>query len=174
MKFTALSILIITLGVAFVGCQKETSPTQSSSDPLPANLFATTPPPGAVDIPTARKSAKDGQLIVVKGRVGGQKEPLAANRAILTLADLSLPTCDKSPMDKCTTPWDSCCEPKEKVAANSVSVQVTGPDGKPLKTTLAGAQGIAPLKQIIVAGIARSAPDGKALTIEAKQIYVMP
>src|SRR4051812_16384793 len=104
MKFTALSIFILTLAIAFLGCQKEAPPPQNSVDALPVNLFAATQPAGAVDIATARKSAKDGQPIVIKGRIGGQKEPLAANRAILTLADLSLPTCDKSPMDKCTTP----------------------------------------------------------------------
>src|SRR5436190_21268373 len=141
MKFTALSILIMTTLIAFTGCQKETPPPQASTDALPANLFATTQPTGAVDIPTAKKLARDGQPIVIKGRIGGQKDPLAANRAIFTLADLSLQTCDKSPMDKCPTPWDSCCEPKEKIAANSASVQVVGPDGRPLKTTLAGAQG---------------------------------
>src|SRR6266513_2654196 len=110
MKFTALSILIITTIVLFVGCQKEAPPPQASADPLPANLFATPHPAGAVDIPTPKKSANDGQPIVIKGRIGGQKEPFATNRAILTLADLSLPTCDKTPMKTCDTPWDSCCE----------------------------------------------------------------
>src|SRR5438477_8437580 len=98
MKFAQMSILIMTMIIAFVGCQKETAPPQATTDTLPANLFATKEPPGAIDIPTAKKSAKDGDAIVVNGRIGGQKEPLAANRAILTLADLSLPTCDKSPM----------------------------------------------------------------------------
>src|SRR5205823_847975 len=107
---------------------------------------------GMPDVGDAKKTARDGDHVIIKGRVGGQKEPLVANRAILTLADLSLPTCDKTAMNKCETPWDSCCEPAEMIAAKSVSVQVLGADGRPIKQGLAGVNGIAPLKHLVVAG----------------------
>jgi hypothetical protein len=74
-------------------------------------------------------------------------------------------------MKECNTPWDSCCEPADKVAAESISVQVVGPDGRPLKTTLKTA-GIAPMKHLIVAGTMKS--QGGSMLIEAKQIYVEP
>ncbi|MBC8105685.1 MAG: hypothetical protein H7Z14_03775 [Anaerolineae bacterium] len=162
---------------AIVGCKKETAPPAplaSSVQSLPADLFTTTPPPGATDVAATRKSAKDGDAIVIKGQVAGAKEPIAANRAIMTVADLSLPTCDKTPGDKCPTPWDACCEPSDKIAANSLSVQVVGADGRPLKAGLGGATGIAPLKHVVVAGVVKMAAGSDTPIVEARQIYVQP
>jgi hypothetical protein len=168
-------LILATLTIA-IGCKKTPSPapTASATESLPANLIATTPPTGAVDIIAAKAAAKDGDTIVIKGRVGAQKEPLAANRAIMTLADISLPTCDKTPMDNCPTPWDSCCQPAEELVAKSISVQVVGADGRPLKAGLAGVAGIAPLKQVIVSGTAKTSGGSAPLIVLAKQIYVMP
>jgi hypothetical protein len=161
-----------SLLVGVVGCEKEAAPARMRSDALPANLLVTTAPTGAVDVVAAKKSAKDGDTVVVKGRVGGQKEPLAANRAIMTIADLSLPTCDKTPMDTCATPWDYCCAPTAEIAAHSVSVQVFGADGRPVRVGLTGVGGIAPLKEVVVAGTAKIEPATGTLVVEAKQIYV--
>ena len=166
--------LAVVLGVV-VACEKAAVETQSAaSEPLPADLFTTSEPAGAVEVVAARQSAKDGDAIVIKGRVAGQKEPLAISRAVMTIADASLKTCDQIPGDTCATPWDACCEPSSDVASKSVSVQVTGADGRPLKTGFAGTSGIAPLKQVVIAGTARRPPGGDALFIEAKQIYVVP
>jgi hypothetical protein len=141
------------------------------AEALPADLFATTQPAGAVDVVAAKQTAKEGQSITLKGRVGGSKEPLAANRAIMTLADLSMPTCDKSPMDQCKTPWDNCCQPAAEIVAKSVSVQVVGADGRPLKAGLSGLGGIAPMKEVMVEGVARVPAPG-SLLVEARRIYV--
>ena len=174
----AMCGVVVGLTVLTVGCDRRTpaapeSP-RASSEALPADLFVKTAPPGAIDVATAKKSVKDGQIVVVKGRVGGQKEPLAANRAILTLADLGLRTCDKSPMETCPTPWDSCCEPKDEVAANSLTVQVSGASGQALKAGLSGANGIAPMKQLVVLGTAKTLSGSDAVVVEARQIYVTP
>jgi hypothetical protein len=77
-------------------------------------------------------------------------------------------------MDTCKTPWDSCCEPAEVRTAKSATVQVVGADGKPLKAGLKGVGGLAPLKHVVVAGIARHAPGSDVLLVEANQIYVAP
>jgi hypothetical protein len=156
------------------GCDKESvQPTaRSSTDALPTDLFVTSAPQGAADLLAVKGSAQDGQSVVLKGVVAGQKEPLAANRAIMTVADASLPTCDKSPMDKCPTPWDACCEPKEEIANKTMSVQVVGADNQPLKVGLSGAGGLAPMKQVVVAGTAKTV--GGVTIVQAKQIYVAP
>jgi len=178
MRSLIFAVSVLAAVVIVIGCERETAPQAASAQPaaesLPANLFATTQPAGAVDVVTARQSAKDGEPIVVKGRVGGQKEPVGANRAIVTLADVSLRTCDKSPMYTCETPWDSCCEPKDEIVAKTISVRVVGADGRPIKTGL-GAAGIAPNKQLVVAGTARTgAAGGDTLVVDASRIYVMP
>jgi hypothetical protein len=167
-KFLPLVALI-----ALVGCGGEANTTPSQAASLPANLIVTTAPPDAKDVAAAKQSLKSGDAVVIRGRIGGAEKPLADNRAIMTIMDLSMPTCDKTPMEKCPTPWDSCCEPVEVRTAKSATVQVVGTDGKPLRATLAGVGGIAPNKQVIVAGIAKPI-GGDAVIIEAKQIYVSP
>ena len=164
-------IIAAVAGLLIAGCGHKDGAT-AQSDTLPASLFVTAPPQAPLDIGAAKKSAKDGESIVLRGRIGGQREPLAANRAVMTLADLSLPTCDKTPMKSCDTPWDSCCEPSDVVAAHSVTVQVSRPDGKPLKIGLNGEHGIKPGKEVVVAGTARRLGDENSLTIDVKQIFV--
>ena len=181
-----LIAVIAAAGIAagVIGCDnssKETAAatkneTAPAADVLPASLIATTRPSGTPqDVAAAKKSAKDGKPLVVRGRIGAQKEPLAANRAIMTLADDTLPTCDKTPMKACDTPWDSCCQPQEEITAKSATVQVVGPGGKPLKATLKGVGGMKPGSEVVVAGTAKVPPGGgNALVIEASQIYVTP
>src|SRR6185295_856386 len=129
------------------------------------NLIVTTEPAGARDITAVKNGVKDGDAVVLRARVGGAKDPLADNRAIMTVADLSLPTCDKTPMDTCKTPWDSCCEPREVIAAKTASVEVVGPDGKPLRASLAGQNGIAPMKQVVISGTAKQSAGSDALIV---------
>ena len=99
-------------------------------------------------------------------------EPLAPNRAILTLLDSSVKTCDQMPGDSCKTPWDACCEPPETIQANTATIQIVDADGKPLKTTLRGANGIEPLKEVTVVGKVKEAGGANTLVIDATGLYV--
>ncbi|MGB7160400.1 MAG: hypothetical protein WBD40_20195, partial [Tepidisphaeraceae bacterium] len=128
-------------------------------------------PDGAIELAAARKQAKPGDEIIVRGRIGGSKDPLAANRAILTLLDSAVPTCEKSPMDTCPTPWDACCEPPETLAANTATIQVVDATGRPLKTGLGGVNGIEPMKELVIIGRVKG-QEANALIIEATGIYV--
>jgi hypothetical protein len=177
----SLSALFVCLAlVAFMaGCKDEdTSEATVTVEPvekLPENLIATTQPAGDVqDVAAAKKSARDGNKVIVRGKVAGSADPLADNRAMLTLLDASVKTCDTVPGDACKTPWDACCEPADTIAANSATVQVNSAQGKPVKATLEGAGGIKPLQQLIVAGTAKKPAGSDALVIEANEIYVVP
>jgi hypothetical protein len=182
MEFEMKKLIVasmLALGLLVTGCKESddtaTVTPAAPTEALPATLIATTQPSGdAQDVAALKKSAKDGDRVVVRGRVGGTPKPLADNRAIMTVADLGLPTCEKTAMATCPTPWDSCCEPKEALTASTATVQVVGADGKPLKATLDGAGGIKPLKQVVVAGVVKNPPGGEAMVIEASQIYVAP
>ena len=166
--------------VAFlVGCKDEytsqATVTVEPAEKLPAKLIAATQPAGDVqDVAATKKSARDGDKVIVRGKVAGSADPLADNRAMLTLLDASVKTCDTLPGDACKTPWDACCEPADTIAANSATVQVNGADGKPLKSSLEGAGGIKPLQQLIIAGTAKKPAGSDALVIEANEIYVVP
>jgi hypothetical protein len=165
-------------GAVIGGCDRDKpTPAQPTPKPtadasvLPANLFLDKAPDGIQDLAAAKKSAKVGDEIVISGRVAGQKEPLAANRAIVTLLDNAIHTCEKSPMDKCPTPWDACCEPTDVLLANTATIQVVDAAGRPLKTGLRGVNGIEPLKELVVVGKVKG-QEANTLVIDATGIYV--
>jgi hypothetical protein len=171
------SILIIAAAI-IVGCERTKSPQAAppSANALPAGLVLQTQPADAKPVLDIRKSAKEGDPVVMTGVVGGRKDPIAQNRAIFTLIDPSLPTCDKNngtmKMEHCETPWDACCSPADEIASHSATVQVVDPAGKPLKTRLAGVAGLAPLKRVSVVGKFHTSPDGKLASVDATGIYV--
>ena len=164
----AVSLLLI------IGCDNRSAVTDSNkaNDALPAGLILNQAPPAAIDVTTAKQSAKDGDTVVIKGRIGGRVEPIAPNRAILNITDLSLLTCDKSPMPNCATPWDNCCDPPDKIAAASATVQVVDASGQPLKATLKGVGGIEPMMQITARGTVRRIPGSDVIVIDATGIHV--
>lgn len=173
-QITAFAVLVAM--VAAVGCKEEpaapASTPQASAAALPADLLATAAPQGAKAVNDVRASARDGDQVIIRGIVGGRTDPIAANRAVFTIVDPALPLCGAD--DACKTPWDACCEPTGEIAASSATVQVVDASGSPLKAGLAGLGGLAPLKQVIITGQYRPSPDGKAVTINAQSLYVVP
>lgn len=141
---------------------------------LPDGLLLTAEPAGATCVVAALAAAKDGDKVTVRGRVGGRKEPFAAQRATMVLVDLSLPYCGQNTTeDGCKEPWDYCCEPQDRLSSHLVSVQVDGADGKILHTGLRGAGGVKELSEVVVQGVLRSDAMG-ARIVHATGIYVMP
>jgi hypothetical protein len=170
-------IIVFAVGVASflaIGCE-ESQPQASQTAPaagaaaLPADLFVATAPAGGTDVAALKASAKDGERVVVRGVVGGRTDPIAENRAVVTLLDPSIKTCDQTPGDKCTTPWDACCEPADVLAQNSITVQVVDSSGAPLKTGLGSK--LTPLSVITVAGTLRTPAEGVVL-VDASSIHV--
>ena len=123
------------------------------------------------DLAAAKKSAKVGDEIVIRGRVAGQKDPIAPNRAIVTLLDSGIKTCEKNPGDSCPTPWDACCEPSNVLVANTATIQVVDDSGHPLKVSLRGVHGIEPLKELVITGKV-TGQDANTLLIDATGIYI--
>ena len=176
-----LTLAVASVGL-IVGCDGDDAPTtpppaqptaeSAAAAALPSNLFLAKAPEGAIELAAAKKSAKPGDEIVVRGRVAGQMEPLAPNRAILTLLDSSVKTCDQMPGDGCKTPWDACCEPRESLQGNTATIQIVDAAGKPIKTTLRGANGIEPLKEVTVVGKVKDSGGTDTLVIDATGLYV--
>ena len=123
-------------------------------------------------VKAVRSEAKDGDVVTVAGWVGGSTEPIAQNRAIFTLLDGSVPSCKTGEMEECKTPWDSCCEPSDVLASNSIAVQVLDDNGAPLRTSLKNVNGMQPMKEVVVVGNFSRSADGKAATIDATGLYV--
>jgi hypothetical protein len=159
------------------GCEKETASNAkqpSSPEALPASLIVTAEPQGAKEVTEVRKSAADGDEVVVRGVIGGSTEPFVAERAVLQLMDRGVKSCAEMEGDKCPTPWDYCCEPKEQIAANSITVQVLDAKGQPLRAELKGVGGMKPLSEVSVKGKVKKSPDGKAVMVNASEVYVKP
>jgi hypothetical protein len=147
----------------------------AAAEALPPSLIVAAAPDGARDVSAVKNDAARDQEVVIRGVVAGSKEPIAEKRAVFTLADPSLQTCDKEPGDSCATPWDACCADQATIAAKSVTVQVVDADGKPLKAVLKGVGGLAPMKVVTVRGKVRSIEgegDKKVVTVDATAVHV--
>jgi hypothetical protein len=165
-----------------VGCDKGTDDGRSKgdgaqvsagADALPAGLVLSQAPAGARDVAAVRAEAKVGDPVVLRGRVGGSLSPFVEGRASFQLVDASLKACGEgTAMDNCKTPWDYCCDDPKDVAAHSASIQVSGPDGRPLRAGLNGFAGMKPLSTVTVKGVVAKAASSGALVVNADGIYV--
>ncbi|MGP1308660.1 MAG: hypothetical protein ACTS27_00490 [Phycisphaerales bacterium] len=173
MKMTAF-VCSATLAVgAATGCERSGSgadaPTQASASVLPAGLFAPLPADEAVSVLDAKSAAKEGDSVLVRGRIGGSGSPFVDGRAMFTIVDASMLACSDTPGDSCKTPWDYCCEPAADIAAHAATVRVTDDDGATLRASLKGQGGLAELSTVLVRGTVAQA-DGIVLVIDATEI----
>jgi hypothetical protein len=160
-----IGILVTAVFISgIVGAQTKQS---RSSAGLPSDLFVKALPDNPVDVGEARKTAQQGQQIVLRGRIGGMPNPFADKYAIFVLSDLNLLMCE----EKCATPWDYCCTPREKILANVATVQVVDGRGKPLNVSIKGVSGLNPLSEVVVRGLVAK-QDGKTLIVNAQNIFV--
>ena len=65
------------------------------------------------------------------GRIGD----ITPGSAQFTLMDTEVPYCgETNHEDTCPTPWDYCCESKDRIKNNSMVVEIHDATGKPLAT----------------------------------------
>ena len=153
-----------------------TEAAPAAAEALPAGLLLDAAPEGAKSLEEVKKSAREGDSVVLRGRVGGALDPFVKGRAMMTVADAGLVPCSEMEMgeDGCITPWDYCCEAPESLKAKVATIEVDGADGRPLKADLRGAGGIAPLDTVVVVGKVGPRPDPAILVIHATGIYREP
>ncbi|MBU3728510.1 MAG: hypothetical protein FGM37_04585 [Phycisphaerales bacterium] len=153
-----------------------TEPAASTAgDGLPEGLMLARRPLGAVGVATARMGVRPGEPISVIGRIGGSRSPIVSNRAVFTLVDPAMKCClETGDEDHCPRPWDYCCSDRAQLAASMATIEICGPDGKPLALSLEKEGTLRPLTLIAVNGILE-APDGSgSFVIRARGIYLMP
>ncbi len=169
-----ITLSLITLSLA--ACDKPATqlalPAAATSAPtLPAGLFVTEQPAGAVGVIAARAIAKAGDRVVLLGRIGGSRSPFVSNRAIFTIVDPSLKSCvEMGDDDHCPRPWDYCCEERKSITQGMASIEIDGADGKPLAFALEAEGTLKPLMLVAVEGTLQ-ASDGGALLVRADHIY---
>jgi hypothetical protein len=144
---------------------------KTAAEPLPAGLQLAAAPAGAVDVKALKPAAKEGDEVVIRGRIG-TLTPFVEGYAAMTIVDPSLVPCNEMEMeDGCKTPWDYCCTAPEEITASSATIQVVGADGRPLRSDLSAA-GYKPLSWVVVKGKVGARPDPKVLVVNATGIFV--
>ena len=145
--------------------------TEASATP-PAWVLASAPEnPQSVN--EAKAVAKEGDRIILRGRIGGRQVPISSDSPVFTVVDLSLPYCGQNGHSGCTMPWDYCCETSETIATNSATVQVVNTDGSAIDGS-PSSFGFKPLDEVVVVGEVASRPDPRVLTIKAQGLYRVP
>ena len=103
-----------TLAMATVVCVAAMLPmvqvAGQTSAPEKAGYLLKEEPKGAKAVMKIRKESKDGEDVIVVGRIGGRKNPWVKGAAVFSIVDESIKSCDQIPGDTCPTPWDYCCE----------------------------------------------------------------
>ena len=152
-------------------------PTTPPAEPprIPATVFVTEAPKDAKDVAALKKSVrKKGETVVIRAKIGGRAEPFVKNRAVFTVADRALKSCNEIPGDTCPRPWDYCCESPESKKTNLATIQFTGADGKPLKVGAQSVGGLEPLALIVVEGIVSEVDENGTFVVDAKKVFVEP
>lgn len=165
LAFLALTAPMLT------GCN-ETSSTaaENPTEPTTPTWVLVSAPEGAQSVTEAKVSAKEGEQIVLRGRIGGRKEPLTEGSPVFTMMDLSIPHCGENSDGACRTPWDYCCETSESKTENSATVQIMDTHGQPIAEDPT-AEGLMALDEVIVVGIVAPRPSKDVLTVRATGIF---
>jgi hypothetical protein len=168
----------LLLAAAWIaGCYQHPSPS-GDAQTAPQGLregdkyLLSAEPADAQGVIRAREQAKDGDPIVVAGRVGGSKEPCVKGRAAFTIVDPSYQSCDERG-ETCETPWDYCHATKDEMTRATAMVKVVDAGGKTLAYDAQDLLGIQPLQTVVVRGKAKRDDNGN-LTVLAEGIYIRP
>jgi len=141
---------------------------------LPADLVVTQAPEGAANVIATKATAKPGDPVIIRGRVGGRAQPFVAGRAVMALVDASATACDAIPGDNCAKPWDYCCEDRETLKAALAMVQVIDDVGRPLAAGLEGAGGLKAGDRVVVVGTVAAGSNAESLVVNANRLYIEP
>jgi hypothetical protein len=129
-------------------------------------------PIGAKDVLVVKKDAKDGDEVIVIGRIGGSPKPFTG-RAAFTIVDASLKSCNENAEDDCPTPWDYCCVGKDDLTKATALIKLVGDDGQTLADDARAMLGLTELQTVVVRGKAKR-DDAGNLTIHLNGVFVRP
>lgn len=108
-----LGLLGGAVALVIIGCTRtdptpKNAPNPKASDEAKAKYLLASEPAGAKGVIDIKKEAKDGDQVVVVGRIGGSKEPFTKGRVSFTLVDPSFVPCNEKGEEDSETPWDFC------------------------------------------------------------------
>ncbi len=170
-RFTIPTLTTLAIStLMLIGCEEGTSTVQIAAESGTPTWVLSSAPEGALSVTDAKASASEGEQVVLRGRIGGRKEPLTEGSPVFTVIDLAIPYCGELSDDACRTPWDYCCETPEAIATNSATIQIVDASGQPIANNSA-IQGLSALDEVIVVGTVAPRPNQNVLTVQATGIY---
>ena len=173
-----LHMLVVLGGLAVVaGCAQDTSiGTDSSDATTPMSAVSGTKhllseePDSATDVIKVREESKDGDDVVLVGRIGGSESPWIEGRAAFSIVDGSLQACSDIPGDECPKPWDYCCE-THRLPTSTALIKIVDEDGLLVKADAKVLLGVQELSTVVVKGKAQR-DDAGNLTVLATGVFV--
>jgi hypothetical protein len=174
-----IAYLALATAIFLASCEKKetsvTAPAASTPSAALSAVLATAPTGEPKSIHLIRSSAKPGDEITISGKIMGNEKPFVEGRAAFILGDPEVLTaCNETPDDKCTTPWDACCDSPEDKKRGMMTIQILGPDGRVLKESLEGVGGLNPLSSLTVSGKVAEGSSPDLLILNALAIHVTP
>jgi hypothetical protein len=120
-------------------------------------------PAGGKGVIETRKGVKDGDEVVLVGRIGGLSRPFVKGRAAFTVIDTSLEVCADG---------ECCCLTDEKqFPTGSAKVQFVGDDGRTLQADAKEMLGLKERMVVVVKGKASRDAEGN-LALVASGLHV--
>jgi len=172
---TTILLLLLASTLSLPGCgsgDADSPPPEATGSPLPDTLFLDREPDGARPLRAVKESARPGDEVTFRARIGGREKPFADDRAVMVVIDPSLPSCADVEGDSCPVPWDYCCETPESLVANTATVQLVDADGEPLAASLEGRDGLDKLAWITVVGTVQNKDDTGLFVVNASGLFV--
>lgn len=170
LKFCFLLVVVAGAIGSLAGCtEKATDELKVQIEAeLPATLFLDSAPADAKSLTDVKQSAKVGDTITFKARIGGKVQPFSSGHAIVMVVDGKMEPCS----DECLAPWDYCCDTKEDITANAASVQVVDSKGNPIPISLEKKSGLEAGGWINVTGTVLEKNDAGLFSVGATGVFV--
>jgi len=131
-------------------------------------------PVGGKGVLAVKDAAKDGDDVVVVGRIGGDKKPFTQGRAVFVVLDPSVKFCNEIGDDACETPWDCCCGiSAADLAKAKVTVKFADGQGKTLPLDAKSDLGLLEMQTVAVRGKVKKDEKGN-MTVLASAVYPTP
>lgn len=155
-----------------VGCggtaQQDNGATKPTTEAAKYLLHAEPETPKSVI--EAKAAVKDGDEIVIVGRIGGSASPFVSGRASFTVVDTSFVPCNERPGDTCEQPWDYCCD-TDRLPSGIATVKIVDVDGATIGMDAKKDLALLELQTIVVKGKAKRDEAGN-LTVLAPAVFV--
>ena len=164
-KLQMASYILISL----VGCgEKEIIQDVPAS--IPVDLISDIALGDSITVKQAREQNVPNKELIIEGFIGGRENPFAKGRAIFAFGDDALETCDEIPGDNCTTPWDACCESREKIISSILTIQIVDENNNVLNGTLMNVNGIKGGARLKIKGVVDANSKPEAMIFNAENI----